>query len=116
MMMIECAPPGAWSRVFTSPNTTMYNEPTVRDLDYPLIGIRRTHNDIQRRVLEIDTFAATPSRRGTPTTFTVDNLPTDATIALTVDDRPFDTWRRSRPGAVEIDLDIDTHRIRLTYP
>src|SRR5206468_10636444 len=107
MMMIECAEPGAWSRVFNSPNTTMYDEPTVCGLDYPLIGIRRTHNDIQRRVLEIDTFAATPSRRGTPTSFTVDNLPHDATIALEVDDRPSDTWRRSQPGAVAIDLDID---------
>jgi hypothetical protein len=115
MMMIECAPPGAWSRVFTSPNTTMYNEPTVRGVDYPLIGIRRTHNDIARRVLEIDTFAATPSRRGTPTTFTVDNLPQTATISMDVDARVCDTWRRTQPGAVEIDLDIDTHRIRLSY-
>jgi hypothetical protein len=115
MAMIECASPGAWSRVFTSPNTAVHGEPTVRELDYPLIGIRRTHNNIERRVLEIDTFAATPSRRGTPTTFTVDNLPLDATIALTVDDRPCDTWRRSKPGAVAIDLDIDTHQIHLTY-
>jgi hypothetical protein len=115
MMMIECAAPGAWSRVFTSPNTIMYDEPTVHGLDYPLIGIRRTHNDIQGRVLEIDTFAATPSRRGTPTTFTVDNLPHDTTISLDVDDRRCDTWRRSQPGAVAIDVDIDTHRIRLTY-
>jgi hypothetical protein len=66
-------------------------------------------------VLEIDTFAATPSRRGTPTTFTVDNLPHDAMISLEVDGRPCDTWRRSKLGAVAIDLDIDTHRIRLTY-
>jgi hypothetical protein len=115
MMMIECAAPGAWSRVFTSPNTTMYDEPTVHGLDYPSIGIRRTHNNIQGRVLEIDTFAATPSRRGTPTTFTVDNLPHDTTISLDVDDRRCDTWRRSQAGAVAIDVDIDTHRIRLTY-
>jgi hypothetical protein len=115
MMMIECAAPGAWSRVFTSPNTTMYDEPTVRGIDYPLIGIRRTHNDIERQVLEIDTYAATPSRRGAPTTFTVDNLPGDAAISLEVDDRGCDTWRRTQPGAVEIDVDIDTHRIRLTY-
>jgi hypothetical protein len=93
----------------------MYDEPTVLDLDYPLIGIRRTHNDIQRTVLEIDTFAATPSRRGTPTTFTVDNLPDDATISLRVDEHACDTWRRTQSGAVAIDLDIDTHRIRLTY-
>ncbi len=115
MMMIECAAPGAWSRVFTSPNTTMYGQPTVRELDYPLIGIRRTHNDIEGRALEIDTFAATPSRRGAPTTFTIDNLPHDATISLEVDDRSCGTWRRSGPRAVGIDLDVDTHRIRLTY-
>ena len=87
------------------------------DSDIPNPGVRRasTHNDIQRRVPEIDTFAATLSRRGTPTTFTVDNLPDDATIALEVDDRRCDTWRRSDPGVVAIELDIDTHRIRLTY-
>jgi hypothetical protein len=114
-MMIECAAPGAWSRVFTSPNTTMLTKPTVRDVDYPLIGIRRTHNDIERRVLEIDTYAATPSRRGTPTTFIVDNLPDRAHISLHIDGRACETWRRSGAGAVVIDLGIDTHQIRLTY-
>jgi hypothetical protein len=115
MMMIECAAPGAWSRVFTSPNTTMYTEPTVCDIDYPLIGVRRTHNDIQRRVLEIDTYAATPSRRGTPTTFTVDNLPDRAQVSLHIDGQACQSWRRTDTGAVAIDLGIDTHQIRLTY-
>jgi hypothetical protein len=66
-------------------------------------------------VLEIDTYAATPSLRRTPTTFTVDNLPSDATISLHVDDRPCDSWSRTQPGAVEIHVDIDTHRIALSY-
>lgn len=115
MMMAECADPGAWSRVFNSPNTAMHHEPTVRGLDYPSIGIRRTHNDIAGRTLEIETFAATPSRRGTPTSFTVDNLPHNAAISVNVDDHPCVTWRRSQPGAVAIDVDIDTHRIDLAY-
>jgi len=115
IMMAECAEPNAWSRVFNSPNTTMYNEPTVRGLDYPLIGIRRTHNDVQRKVLEIDTYAATPSRRGTATTFTVDQLPQDAAISLSIDGHASNAWRRSQPGAVMIDTDVDTHRIRLCY-
>jgi hypothetical protein len=93
----------------------MHTEPTVRDVDYPLIGIRRTHNDIERRLLEIDTYAATPSRRGTPTTFTVDNLPDRAQVSLHIDGRPCQTWRRSVAGAVAIDLGTDTHQIRLTY-
>ena len=115
LMMIECAAPGAWSRVFTSPNTTMHDEPTVRGVDYPAIGIRRTHNDIDRRALEIDTYAATPSLRRTPTTFTIDNLPPDATISLRVDDHTCDTWSRVRPGVVAVDVDIDTHNIVLSY-
>jgi hypothetical protein len=94
----------------------MHDEPTVRGLDYPLIGIRRAHNDVVRRVLEVDTYAATPSRRGTPTTFTVDNLPHNATISVNVDDHPCATWRRSQqPGTLAIDLDADTHRIHLAY-
>jgi hypothetical protein len=115
MMMVECAEPGAWSRVFDSPNTAMYNEPTVRDLDYPLVGVRRTHHDAQRRVLEIDTFAATPSMRGTPTSFTVDTLPLDAQVSIDVDGRSHEAWRSNGPGAIAIDLGIDTHRIQLSY-
>ena len=115
MMMTECAEPGAWSRVFTSPNTTMYDEPTVRDLDYPLIGVRRTRHDGARRVLEIDTYAATPSQRGAPTSFTVDNLPPGSSVSLDVDGRRSDTWERIKPDAVAIDVDVDTHRISLTY-
>jgi hypothetical protein len=115
MAMVECAEPGAWSRVFNSPNTAMYDEPTVRGLDYPLIGVRRTHHDAPRRVLELDTYAATPSRRGAPTNFTVDNLPHDSTISLSIDSHSCNTWRQIRPGAVAIDLDIGSHRIRLAY-
>jgi hypothetical protein len=115
MMMVECAEPGAWSRVFNAPNTAIHHEPTIRGLDYPLIGIRRTHHDIPGRTLEIDTYAATPSRRGSPTTFTVEKLPAGATISLSIDGHPSDTWRWSEPGTAAIDLDIDSHRIRLNY-
>jgi Linalool dehydratase/isomerase len=115
MMMIECAPAGAWSRVFTAPNTTMHQEPTVRDVDYPLIGIRRTHHDTERRFLTVDTFAATPARRGAPTSLTVDTLPADATFAVAVDGQPYERWRRLRSDAVVIDTDIDTHRITVAY-
>lgn len=114
MAMVECAEPGAWSRVFNAPNTAMYDEPLIRGLDYPAIGVRRTHYDRLRRALEIDTFAATPSRRGRPTTFTVDNLPADAVINVEVDGRTHDGWRQSTLGAVEIELEIDTHRLCLT--
>jgi Linalool dehydratase/isomerase len=115
MMMIECAPAGAWSRVFTSPNTTMYREPTVRDVEYPLIGIRRTHHDTASGSLTIDTFAATPSRRGDPTSFSVDTLPAAPNLAVEIDGDRSQRWRRTAPGAVAIYTDIDTHRITVAY-
>ena len=116
MMMIECAEPGAWSRVFTSPNTTMYDEPTVRDLDYPLIGIRRTHQRHCSAACSRSTPSPPPRRDGerrrrsrSTTSRTTRRSRWKSTTA------PCATWRRHRPGAVAIDLDIDTHRIRLTY-
>lgn len=115
MMMIECAEPGAWSRVFTTPRTTIHSEPTVRDLAYPLVGIRRTHYDRERRALEIDTYAATPARRGTPTTFTVDRLPPGAGVTVEVDGRTHAGWRHSADRAVTIAVPIDDHRIRLSW-
>ena len=115
MMMIECAAPGAWSRVFQSPRTSIWSEPTIKDLDYPLIGVRRTHHDPDRRVLEIDTYAATPAKRGSVTTFTVDNLPIASGISLEVDGRVADSWRPTTATAIEISLDIDDHCIRLIH-
>lgn len=115
MMMIECAPRGAWSRVFTAPNRAIHHEPTVRDLEYPLIGIRRTHHDAHQRCLAIDTFAATPSRRGSATVVTVDNLPTATHFVVDVDGRRHDLWRRRGAHAVAIDTDVDTHRITVSY-
>lgn len=115
MMMIECAEPGAWSRVFNAPNTALYSEPTVHDMDYPQIGVRRTHFDSRRQELEVDTFAATPSRRGEPTTFQISNLPSRCDISLTIDGQAASTMRQTDPGSIAIDTTVDAHRIRVTY-
>ncbi|MFD0441172.1 linalool dehydratase/isomerase domain-containing protein [Streptomyces chartreusis] len=115
LMMIECAEPGAWSRVFNKPMTGLSGEPTVHGVDYPLFGIRRTHHDRLRGALEIDTFAATPSHRGRPTSFTVGNLPTSEAVRVRVDGRPYESWRRTAVGSVEIDLPVDTHRVDVAY-
>jgi hypothetical protein len=115
MMMTECASPGAWSRVYNAPNTTMYTEPTVRDLDYPALGIRWAQNDMPRRVLEVDTFVATPSKRGAVTTFSVDHLPPDASVSVTVDGNDFGGWRATGPTSGELTFDIASHQIRIAF-
>ena len=111
LAMVECAEPGAWSRVFTG-SAHPYTGPLVRDVDYPALGIRRTHHDRERGTLEIDTIAATPAQRGLPTTFTVGRLAGDVTVE--VDGRTHSGWRRTGRDAVAIDLPIDGHRVRVS--
>jgi hypothetical protein len=75
LMLSECSAAGAWWRVFNEPNVNMHSEPTVCDVDYPKLGIRRAQNDMVRGALEIETIAATPLRLGTATQFAVNGLP-----------------------------------------
>jgi len=75
LMMAESGEPGAWWRVFNQPLTAVHAEPALRDVDYPHPGVRRARNDMDRRVLEVSTSAATPSRRRTPTTVTSTGYP-----------------------------------------
>jgi len=114
MMMTECSEPGAWSRVFTRPNVAMHSEPTVRNVDYPSLGLRLARNHVGRRELEIVTTAATPSKRGTPTEFMVDRLPSGK-VKVIIDGHETLHWREVGPGAISIDIDIDAHHIRVAY-
>jgi hypothetical protein len=114
MMMIECAEPNAWSRVFNSPNTTMYNEPSLLGVDYPNLGIRLARNDMERRELEVITTAATPSMRGIPTEFIVEKLPSNQ-VKVIVDGHESQHWRELAPGVITINIDIDTHHIRVAF-
>jgi hypothetical protein len=115
MMLTECGSPGAWWRVFNEPTLAMHSEPTLRDVDYPKIGIRRAQNDMTHRVLEIGTTAATPSRRGDPTRFTIDRLPNPADISITVDGQDFTGWHVTGADSIKIEIDIDDHQVRVAF-
>jgi hypothetical protein len=115
IMMADAGAPGAWSRVFNEPLTSVHSEPTVSGVDYPTLGIRRARNDMAARVLDVETTAGSPSRRGTPTTFTIDRLPDPGAATMTLDghDHPF--WRVTGPDSIAVDLDVAAHHLRLTF-
>ena len=115
MMMIECAEPGAWARVFNSPNLAIHQEPTIHGVDYPTMGVRRTHHDSDRGTLTIDTYAATPSKRGTATSFTVDRLPVLDRLSLHVDGQASQAWERQSESSISVDLTVDSHHVTVTY-
>jgi hypothetical protein len=113
MMMTECAPPGAWSRVFDRPST-YHDEPTVVGVDYPLLGLRRAENICATGELHIESFTATPSARGRPTAFRVDRLPHDR-VRVVVDGSAHPGVRVLSAGCVEIPVDIGDHVITVHY-
>jgi len=115
LMLTECGPPGAWWRLFNEPNRTMHAEPTVRGIDYPNLGVRRAKNDMARGVLDIETTAATPSRRCTATTFTVDRLPDPGGTSIIADGEEFTRWRVTGADAIEIETDVAPHHFRIAF-
>jgi hypothetical protein len=88
-------------------------EPTLRNVDYPRIGIRRAQNDMAKQVLAIETAAATPSRRGDPTSFTIDQLPSPAEVRVTVDGQDSAGWHVSGPNSILLNVEIGDHQIQV---
>jgi len=115
LMMAEVGEPGAWSRVFNEPLIHVHSQPTVRDVDYPSLGISHARNDMSKRVLDVLTTAATPSKRGVRTSFTVDRLPDPAAITVKLDGQDHPQWRVTGADSVAIDLDIDAHHLQLRF-
>jgi hypothetical protein len=115
IMMADAGAPGAWYRVFNEPLTAVHAQPTVSGVDYPTLGIRRARNDMAARVLEVATTAATPSQRGTPTTFTVDRLPDPSAVSITLDGQDHPHWRVTGADSVSVELDVDVHQLRLWF-
>jgi hypothetical protein len=87
----------------------------VCDVDYPNLGIRRAQNDMARGVLDIETIAATPSRRGTATQFTVQGLPAPADVVVTLNDQKFTRWHVNAPNTIRIETDVDDHNFHIAF-
>jgi hypothetical protein len=113
LMMAEIGAPGAWSRVFTQPNLAKFDEPTVCGVDFPRLGLREARN--AGGVLHIGSYAGTAAERGAPTSLRVTQLPDAASCTLRLDGAPYPRWRVLDPHTVQIDLDIDTHQLQLTW-
>jgi hypothetical protein len=112
LMMSQVGEPGAWWRIFNEPNLAKHHEPTVEGVDYPQVGIAQAYND--GGALTVRTYAATPSRRGSPTSWRATKLPDAGAVSVTCDGEPFDGVRVVADDAVEIACDVDDHLFRLT--
>jgi len=114
LMMAEIGTPGAWSRVFTEPNLAKFDEPTVCGVDFPRLGIREARNS--GGVLHLGCYAGTSAERGAPTSLRVTQLPDAASCVLHRAGVPYPRWRVLDPHTIQIDLDLDSHQLQVSWP
>lgn len=114
-MLAESGSPGAWWRVFNEPSPPPASEPVLRGVDYPGVGIRRARNDMAQGVLSIETTAGTPSRRGEPTSFTIDQIPSPVEASVTVDGHGSASWQVTGDDSIRLELDIGDHQISVAF-
>ncbi len=112
-MLCELGDPGAWSRVFNQPNLAKFDEPTVAGVDYPSLGVCEAWNDAESGDLRIATYAATPSKRGTGTTFRVTKLPDACAVRVRCDGADDPRWRSIGADTIEIHCEIGDHRFEI---
>ncbi len=112
-MVCEAAGTGTWSRSFSSPNLTKFDEPTVEGVDYPSLGIRYAWNDDGEGCLLVGTCVGTPSMRGVSTSFQVSRLSQAEAVVVHCDGQPFSQWRVVEDGIIEIDTEIMEHDFRI---
>jgi hypothetical protein len=94
--------------LFNQPNLAKFNEPVVAGVDYPKIGLSRAFND-DAGVLHFTTYPATPSHRGQATSFRVENLPLATGVTVRRDGAPYQRWRATADGVIEIQTEIEQH-------
>jgi Linalool dehydratase/isomerase len=115
IMMADIGAPGAWGRVFSTPNLAKFEQPTVSGVDFPRLGIAAAWNDTTAGILHVRTYAATSSDRGVPTSFRVSLLPDAAAAVMRCDGADYQRWRVTGADAVEIDIDIDDHDLQIFW-
>jgi len=114
-MVCEAADKGAWSRAYNNTDhKDRFSEPTVEGIDYPTVGVMRAWNDPQDGVLNVSTYAATPSKRGTPTSFRVTNLPDTDAVSIRLDGADYTKWRATSDNTIEIDAQVGDQEFRIT--
>ena len=107
MMMTDVGDAGAWSRAFSQPNLGKFAEPTVEGVDFPHLGIAQACNDARHGVLHVRTYAATPSRRGTATSWRVRGLPGADEVVVLCDGQPFDRFDAAADGTIVLHSTVD---------
>lgn len=101
VMLAEINEGGAWRRFFENRNyRDRFTAPTVEGVDFPTVGLSQAWNDPKEGTLTITTYASTPSKAGSATSFRLVNLlPAEREdVAVTRDGECYGDWTLSEDG------------------
>jgi hypothetical protein len=90
-----------------------FTAPTVEGVQFPAMGLYQAWNDVTTGTLNVGTYAASPDRRGSATTFSITNLPKANNLRITVDGQPFTRFTVTGPTSVRIDTTIEQRQYRI---
>lgn len=107
LMVPELGGAGSWTRWVRTPDLDKFSAPTVEGVDFPALGLSAARNDEKTGELSLRTYAATPSRTGSPTTIRVTGIPRMDDVRITRNGEDFSAWRRLSAATIELDLIIE---------
>lgn len=102
--------PHVWSRIFNQPNLKKFQEPTLVDIDFPLVRVRQAYYDPNLRSLNIAICTTDSSALGQDTKFRITNLAAGAKYRVVMDGEEYSNCSM-RDGALEIRTTVGTHSL-----
>ncbi len=107
MMVTELGGQDAWSRIFQHSNAARFQEPTLRKVDYPALGIAQCWNHHADGTMLIETVCPRSSNRGRATTWEITNLPNAREVQVTSEGHSVDSWRVLDDRTIEVHTTMD---------
>ena len=112
-MLADVMEPGDWYAAFNEMDSERHAAPTVEGIDFPKFGVRRAQNHSGEGILTVETYAASRSATGTPTSWRVSRLPDAQSVAVELDGRAFGGWRAIDASTIEISCSVASQTFRI---
>ena len=100
--------PQAWHRLFNQPNLKKFQEPTLTDVEFPLVRVRQAYYDPALRTLNIALSTVDATALGRETTFRVTNLAPGARYRILMDGQEYQDWQL-RDHKIQVRTTVGTH-------